>query len=180
LTVLKKERISCLFCKKEGIKIKQRYILGILLNLQPKNELFAFQLYSQVMLKKKEEKKNRDPKVVDLVEKIKKAFSKDKGISQNVVSKMQDLRNLFIEQEQPTLVKSIRLVYEYAEAFDEFKIDLWEEEGGLGSFDYYLGLLENSHNKYNKEEIKSLNVYLKARLAGEDAEFQRPEDDEDL
>jgi hypothetical protein len=131
------------------------------------------------MLKKKEEKKNRDPKVVDLVEKIKKSFAKDNGFSQDVVAKMQDLRNLFIEQEQPTLVKSIRLVYEYAEAFDEFLIDAWEEEGGLGSFDYYLGLLENAHNKYNKEEIKALNTYLKARLSGEDAEFQRPEDDEE-
>ena len=131
------------------------------------------------MLKKKEEKKNRDPKVVDLVDKIKDAFANDNGFSKNVVSAMQELRSLFIEQEQPTLVKSIRLVYEYAEAFDNFSIDAWEEEGGLGSFDYYLGLLENSNNKYNKEEIKALNNYLKARLAGEDAEFLRPEDDEE-
>jgi hypothetical protein len=131
------------------------------------------------MLKKKEEKKNRDPKVVDLVDKIKDAFASDNGFSKNVVSAMQELRSLFIEQEQPTLVKSIRLVYEYAEAFDSFSIDAWEEEGGLGSFDYYLGLLENSNNKYNKEEIKALNNYLKARLAGEDAEFLRPEDDEE-
>jgi hypothetical protein len=131
------------------------------------------------MLKKKEEKKNRDPKVVDLVEKIKDAFANDNGFSNNVVSAMQELRSLFIEQEQPTLVKSIRLVYEYAEAFGNFSIDAWEEEGGLGSFDYYLGLLENSNNKYNKEEIKALNNYLKARLAGEDAEFLRPEDDEE-
>jgi len=131
------------------------------------------------MLSKKEEKKNRDPKVVNLVEKIKVAFAKDKGFSKNVVAAMHELRNLFIEQEQPTLVKSIRLVYEYAEAFEDFSVDAWEEEGGLGSFDYYLGLLENSNNKYNKEEIKALNNYLKARLAGEDAEFQRPEDDEE-
>jgi len=118
--------------------------------------------------------------VSDLVEKIKNAYANDNGISKEVVSKMQELRNLFIEQEQPTLVKSIRLVYEYAEAFDGFSIDAWEEEGGLGSFDYYLGLLENFNNKYNKEEIKALNVFLKARLLGEDAEFQRPEDDEEL
>jgi hypothetical protein len=131
------------------------------------------------MLKKKEEKKNRDPKVVDLVEKIKDAFAKDNSFSQNVVSAMQELRNLFIVQEQPTLVKSIRLVYEYAEAFGSFSIDAWEEEGGLVSFDYYLGLLENSNNKYNKEEIKALNIYLKARLSGEDVEFLRPEDDEE-
>ena len=60
------------------------------------------------MLKKKEEKKNRDPKVVELVEKITKAYEKDKKFSTDVVAKMQDLRNLFIEQEQPTLVKSVR------------------------------------------------------------------------
>jgi hypothetical protein len=131
------------------------------------------------MLKKKEEKKNRDPKVVELVEKITKAFEKDKKFSTDVVAKMQELRNLFIEQEQPTIVKSIRLVYEYAEAFGGFSIETWEEDGGLSSFEYYLGLLENCHNKYNREEVKALNAYLKAKLAGEEAEFQRPDDEDE-
>lgn len=131
------------------------------------------------MLKKKEEKKNRDPKVVELVEKITKAYEKDKKFSTDVVAKMQDLRNLFIEMEQPTLVKSVRLVYEYAEAFGEFSIETWEAEGGLSSFEYYLGLLENCNNKYNREEVKALNTYLKAKLAGEDAEFLRPDDEDE-
>jgi hypothetical protein len=50
---------------------------------------------------------------------------------------MQELRSVFIEMEQPTLVKSIRLVCEFAEAFDGFAIDLWEAEGGLSSLSIF-------------------------------------------
>jgi hypothetical protein len=39
--------------------------------------------------------------------------------------------------------------------------------------------LENCNNKYNREEVKALNTYLKAKLAGEDAEFQRPDDEDE-
>ena len=130
------------------------------------------------MLKKKEEKKIRDPRISDLMALIVKYHKKNKPFSADLVKKMQELRELYIEFEQPTLVKSIRLVCEYAEAFEMFKIDAWEEEGGLSSLEYFLYLLNNSHNKYNKEELKSLNTYLKARLEGEDVEYVRPDDEE--
>ena len=128
---------------------------------------------------KKEEKKIRDARIPEMIAAIKKAFKSDKGFSDEVVSKMQELRAVFIELEQPTLVKSIRLVYEYAQTFDGFSIDLWEEESKDGSLNYFLDLIENAHNKYNREEIKALNVFLKARLAGEEAEFVRPDDEEE-
>jgi hypothetical protein len=89
------------------------------------------------------------------------------------------LQELYIEFEQPTLVKSIRLVCEYAEAFEVFKIDAWEEEGGMSSLDYFLYLLNNAHNKYNKDELKSLNTYIKARLDGEEVEYVRPDEEEE-
>lgn len=131
------------------------------------------------MQKKKEEKKNRDPKVSELVSIISKAYAKDKAFTEAVLSPMQELRTYFIELEQPTLVKAIRLVYEYAAAFDGFVVSVWEEDNNVSSLEYFLGLLENFQNKYNREEIKTLNVFLKARLLGEDAEFVRPEDDDE-
>jgi hypothetical protein len=131
------------------------------------------------MLKKKEEKKIRDPRISDLMALIVKYDKKNKPFSADLVKKMQELRELYIEFEQPTLVKSIRLVCEYAEAFEMFKIDAWEEEGGMSTLEYFLYLLNNAHNKYNKDELKSLNTYLKARMDGEEVEFIRPDEDEE-
>ncbi len=128
---------------------------------------------------KKEEKKIRDSRISDLISSINDSFLSDKGFSDEVVNKMKELRSVYIELEQPTLVKSIRLVYEYAQTFGQFSIDLWEEESEDGSLSYFLDLIENAHNKYNREEIKALNVFLKARLAGEEVEFTRPDDEEE-
>jgi len=131
------------------------------------------------MQKKKDDKKARDPRITELIDQIKKSYSKSKTFSEEVVKKMQELREIFIELEQPTLVKAIRLVYESAATFNGFAITLWEEDCVDGSLFYFLDLLANAHNKYNRDEIRAMNVHLKARLAGEEAEFVRPEDDED-
>jgi hypothetical protein len=131
------------------------------------------------MLKKKEEKKIKDNRINELVNQIRSLYQNEQVINEDIVEKMKDLRNVFIELEQPTLVKSIRLVYEYADAVGEFLIDAWEEEGGVSSFEYFLYLISNAHNKYNRDEIKAMNDYLKARLAGEDAEFVRPDEETD-
>ena len=131
------------------------------------------------MQKKKDDKKNRDPRVIQLVEQIKKAYKKDKKFSEDVVNTMKELRQIFIELEQPAIVKAIRLVYEYAETFKGFVIELWEEDSETTSLEYFVGLLDNFHNKYNREEIRAINVFLKARLAGEEVEFIRPDDEDE-
>ncbi len=131
------------------------------------------------MQKKKDDKKNRDPRVIQLVEQIKKAYKKDKKFSEDVVNTMKELRQIFIELEQPAIVKAIRLVYEYAETFKGFVIELWEEDSETTSLEYFVGLLDNFHNKYNREEIRAINVFLKARLAGEEVEFVRPDDEDE-
>ena len=131
------------------------------------------------MQKKKDDKKNRDPRVIQLVEQIKKAYKKDKKFSEDVVNTMKEVRQIFIELEQPAIVKAIRLVYEYAETFKGFVIELWEEDSETTSLEYFVGLLDNFHNKYNREEIRAINVFLKARLAGEEVEFIRPDDEDE-
>ncbi len=89
---------------------------------------------------------------------------------------MKALRELFKEMKQPTIVKSIRLVYEHLAAHDTLdNLSYWEEEEieldeENSSYEYYIGLLTNPTNKYNREEIKELNALLKAKASGDDEE----------
>lgn len=131
------------------------------------------------MQKKKEEKKIKDNRITEITQQVKALYIDDQTFTDEIVEKLKNLRNVFIELEQPSIVKSIRLVYEYAEGFGDFRIDAWEEEGGVNSLEYFLYLISNAHNKYNRDEIKALNDYLKAKLAGDDAEFIRPDEDEE-
>lgn len=132
------------------------------------------------MQKKKEGKKIEDQRVFDHIKSIKKTYTAAKQqITAPVVEEMKALREVFIELQHPTLVKSVRLVYEYAAEFGEFSIAPWEEDADANSFEYYLELLENPFNKYNREEIKELNIFLKGRLNGEDIEFNVFSDEEE-
>ncbi len=120
----------------------------------------------------------KEKRVKELIQDINTKFKSKKEFSPSLIQLLKDLRAEFIQLEEPSIVKSIRLVYEFIEENDSFLIDAWESDGVMTSFEYYMGLLSKYDNKYNKEEIKSLNDYLKAILAGEEAEFVRAEDEE--
>jgi hypothetical protein len=120
----------------------------------------------------------KEKRVKELIQDINTKFKSKKEFSPSLIQLLKDLRAEFIQLEEPSIVKSIRLVYEFIEENDSFLIDAWESDGVMTSFEYYMGLLSKYDNKYNKEEIKSLNDYLKAILAGEEAEFVRTEDEE--
>ena len=86
---------------------------------------------------------------------------------------MRALRELFKQTEQqPTIVKSIRLVYEHIQHHGSLDgLRYWEEEEieldeQNPSFLYYVDLLTNPSNKYNREEIKELNLQLKELAEG--------------
>lgn len=124
-------------------------------------------------------KEINDPRIPEYLENIKNSYLENNSFSEEVTTLMQELREIYKEYEQPTLVKSVRLVYEFAAGFDGFQIQVWEEENGISSLEYYLGLLSNPFNKYNREEIKELNNYLKAKLKGEDVEFMPDNEEEE-
>lgn len=107
------------------------------------------------------------------IEAIKAAYQTDKAVNDAIIEEMKALRELFKKNEQqPTIVKSIRLVYEHIEnqgSLDNLRY--WEEEEieldeDNPSFLYYIGLLTNPTNKYNREEIKELNLQLKEIAEG--------------
>ena len=101
------------------------------------------------------------------IEALQAAYKSHKEVNAAMVEDMKALRELFKELKQPTIVKSIRLVYEHLGTYNTLdNLSYWEtEEIELdeenSSFEYYIGLLTNPTNKYNREEIKELNVLLK-------------------
>ncbi len=101
------------------------------------------------------------------VEALQAAYSDHKNVTPAMIEDLKALRELFKELQKPTVVKSIRLVYEHIEAYGSLdNLKYWEEEeieldDENSSFAYYIGLLTNPTNKYNREEIKELNVLLK-------------------
>ncbi|MFK7799778.1 MAG: hypothetical protein AB8E82_20150 [Aureispira sp.] len=101
------------------------------------------------------------------VEALQVAYKEHKNVTPAMIEELKALRELFKDIEKPTVVKSIRLVYEHIEMHGSLdNLKYWEEEeieldDENSSFAYYIGLLINPTNKYNREEIKELNVLLK-------------------
>lgn len=105
--------------------------------------------------------------IKEQVNALKVAYQENKEVSAEMIEQMKAVREMFKQLEQPTIVKSIRLVYEHITNFGSLdNLSYWEEEEieldeENSSYEYYLGLLTNPTNKYNREEIKELNILLK-------------------
>lgn len=116
---------------------------------------------------KKTVDKNVFNSVKQLSEELAKAYRANQEVTEEMFNQLKELREMFKEMELPTIVKSIRLVYEHLEAYGTLdNLPYWEEEEieideENSSFEYYLGLLANPTNKYNREEIKAINALLK-------------------
>jgi len=93
------------------------------------------------------------------IEKIQKEAAKN-GFGEKVIKMLQDLRPLALAEEDPLIVRSVRISYEFIESMESFDIPLPEEaeiEGeGPELFDYLCGLWIKSDNKYNRDEIREL------------------------
>lgn len=116
-------------------------------------------------------KKTVDKNVLNVIKEhikeLRAAYMEHKEVTGEMIDKMKEMRELFKELEQPTIVKSIRLAYEHIGNHGSLdNLPYWEAEeieidAENSSYDYYLGLLMNPTNKYNREEIKELNIHLK-------------------
>jgi hypothetical protein len=105
-------------------------------------------------------------KMIKILDDLKVAFNANE-VNEEMIEQMKTLRELFKEIELPTIVKSIRLTYEHLSVHANLdNLPYWEQEEieideQNTSINYYLDLLYNPNNKYNKEEIKEMNVMLK-------------------
>lgn len=120
----------------------------------------------------------KDLRIARYIGEIKTLYLQHKATHPQIIEQMQLLREVFIEHEQPTLVKSLRLAYEHLEKFGDYKIEYWGHDESLSedgealaaaaseisAFEYFLDLLANPSNKYNRDEIKEVNLLLKDSL----------------
>lgn len=147
-------------------------------------------------MRKFEPKKLKDARIQQYTQQIKDIYS-EQGITGELLETMVKLREVFIELEQPSIVKSIRLAYEHIEKYGDYVIPYWgndslgeddEEEdeapvvdpANLGSsFLYLIDLFANPANKYNRDEIKEVNILLKDSLEHNILEEASEEEDEE-
>lgn len=105
--------------------------------------------------------------IKEIIQELVTAYRTNKEVKPEMIEQMKAMRELFKDLEQPTIVKSIRLAYEHLDNHGSLdNLTYWEDEEieldeENSSFEYYLGLLINPTNKYNREEIKELNLLLK-------------------
>jgi hypothetical protein len=122
-------------------------------------------------MKKTVDKDIVSSKMIALIDGIKAKFSAT-AFNEEVLAQMKELREMFKAVQQPTIVKSVRLVYEHLGQYGNLdNIPYWEQEEieldeQQSSMHYYLDLLYNPINKYNKEEIKEINAMLKEVAEG--------------
>jgi hypothetical protein len=96
-----------------------------------------------------------------LLKDVQKGFDSDK-----VIEQLKDLRNLGLEEEDPTVVKICRLAYEYIAANKNFDLGFVAEEeiGDMSDMEYLIELLLHIDNEANREEIREIRDRLKAEL----------------
>lgn len=132
------------------------------------SKLFTFVLYHLHFYMKTATANKKLDEIIASVEK--------KGIeAPKLVSDLKSLRELALQEQDPLVVKVLRLTYEFLEenkCFDvqaqyeedeegnEYPIDIEDNENLL----YLLNLLKNAEHKINREEIKDYRSSLKMEL----------------
>ena len=125
-------------------------------------------------------------------------------IAENMISQLQELREMAILEKDPLIVKVLRLVYTYIEDEGSFDLNLLEEEeidesdleekvveegqeveeeeeeeeeiyefstvedfeDKRANYLYFLSLIKDSQNEYNRVELKKLRSFLWEEIHG--------------
>jgi len=97
----------------------------------------------------------------NLLKDVQKKFDNDK-----VVSQLQEIRELGLEEEDPTIVKICRLASEFIQAKEGFDVGYVAEEeiGDMSDMEYLLELMLKVEKKENREEIQEMRDKIKAEL----------------
>lgn len=110
-------------------------------------------------------------KLESIIEKVGKDGVNYKG----VIEDLKELREQALKEQDPLVVKVLRLAYEYINDRNGFDVQAQyeeDEEGneypleieGQENFLYLLNLLKNADHKINREEIKDYRTSLKQEL----------------
>lgn len=103
------------------------------------------------------------------------SVEKDGVLYKGVVEDLKELREQALKEQDPLVVKVLRLSYEYLQEREAFDVQAQFEEDEEGNeypieiddqenFLYLLNLLKNAEHKINREEIKDYRTSLKQEL----------------
>lgn len=112
-------------------------------------------------------------KANSLIQQISKSILKSGIDVETIVPQLQTLREMAIKEEDPLLIRSIRMAYQHLESYDAWTYPVIKpEEGEEGEeteeteepesytaeehFDYLLSLWEKSDNSYNRDEMRKI------------------------
>jgi hypothetical protein len=98
-----------------------------------------------------------------LCDKIARNYAKDNAGKEQTINDLKTLRNYFIEAKDPMLTKITRLAYEHLEnhgSFDDIEIEDFEPDEEQGTFEYFMELIMNYDNNYNREELREIRTQL--------------------
>lgn len=110
-------------------------------------------------------------KLEDIIAKVEKDGTKYSGI----IDDLKELREHALKEQDPLVVKVLRLSYEFLQERDAFDVQAQYEEDEEGqeypieieekeNLLYLLNLLKNADHKINREEIKDYRTSLKQEL----------------
>lgn len=136
------------------------------------------------------------------VDSIIKDVKKNGIIAENMIKELKDLREIVRVEQDPLIIKTLRLVYTYIEDEGSFDLNLLEEEEideieeeevdvdaeakeeeeeeeeiyefstvedfeeKRENFLYFLSLVKESENEYNRKELKKLRSFLWEEIHG--------------
>jgi len=105
-----------------------------------------------------------------IVESIKKALSAEEIKIEKVVELLKELREFFkLNNNEPAYVKMIRLAYEDLENNGSYSYLFLEEENWQANLEYFVDLLADHKNKYNREELYEIRQLMDPQEEEEEA-----------
>lgn len=120
-----------------------------------------------------------NPNAQKLINKIQKDLFKNGFVAETLVTDLKKLREYALEEQNPVLVKALRLTYEHIEANNAFLIPIpddepfesdeeenetkleFAKENNLDSLDYLISLFLDLENKTNVADIREYNKLFK-------------------
>lgn len=111
-----------------------------------------------------------NPKANQLIKEVIKKVDSDNAVYAEIAGQLKDIRKYAMDEQNPTLVKALRLCAEHLEENDDFLIRIpndepIEDETETNDFDhdakeslgYFLNLLLDLDNKHNISDLREYN-----------------------
>jgi hypothetical protein len=104
------------------------------------------------------------------LDKIKKTLATE-GVGATVVGQLKELREYVkANLNEPGYVKMIRLAYESIEEKGDYTFLYLQDDDGKANLDYFIDLLSDYTNKYNREELQDIKNLMEGIVPEEDEE----------